>query len=77
MIPALHRGFLLPFGDICNIGEVVILSQVHVFILRAKKHIKFREKTLIETTGNTNRRLSSYSDTKHLSEVPSPFKLES
>ncbi len=65
--------------DICTIGEswIFSISQVHVFILKARKHIKFREKALIETTMNTNRRLSSYSDTKHLSEVPSPFKLES
>jgi hypothetical protein len=49
---------------------------VHVFILRARKHIKSREKTLIETTRNTSRRLSSYSDTKNLSEVPSSFKLK-
>jgi hypothetical protein len=53
------------------------ISVVHVFILRARKHIKFRGKTSIETTRNKNRRLSSYSDTKNLSEVPSPFKLES
>ena len=45
--------------------------------LRAKKHIKFQEKTLIEKSRNTNRKLSSCSDTKNLSEVPSPFKLES
>jgi len=24
MAPALRRGFLLPFDDICNIGELVI-----------------------------------------------------
>jgi hypothetical protein len=45
--------------------------------LRARKHIKFREKTLTEATINIYCRLSSYSDTKNLSEVPSPFKLES
>jgi sporulation protein YlmC with PRC-barrel domain len=27
MAPALCRGFLLPFDDICNIGELVILSE--------------------------------------------------
>ena len=26
MVPALRRGFLLPFDDICNIGEFVILK---------------------------------------------------
>ena len=45
--------------------------------LRAKKHIKFQEKTLIGTTRNTYHRLSLYFDTKNLPEVPSPFKLES
>jgi hypothetical protein len=67
MISQVFKGVV--FTDYLNI------SQVHVFILSARKHIKFQEKILIETTFNTYRRLSSYSDTKNLSEVPSPFKL--
>jgi hypothetical protein len=27
MIPAINQGLLLPFDDICNIGELVILSE--------------------------------------------------
>jgi len=48
-----------------------------MFLYWGQKNILIQRKTLIETTRNTNRRLSSYSDTKHLSEVFSPFKLKS
>ena len=35
MAPALSRGFLLPFDDICNIGDVVILS-IYMGVLKEK-----------------------------------------
>jgi len=31
MAPALRRGFLLPFDDICNIGEVEVFSMYLYF----------------------------------------------
>jgi len=42
MTSALRRGFLLPFDDICNIGEVVIFSsQLEIIQFHPIHHIIF------------------------------------